>query len=115
MQGWGTHIGRPQDQIKNPTSKDQWIRYWCEQQSMQVPSKSGRLVTIDIYYASSGAAECVGGRVFDSLVSMQDKAFFVLFVQSKTEIVAPSFRPILCIPKHIEAAWWVLPQTEVES
>lgn len=112
LQGWGGHIGRPQDPTETPTTKEQLIRNWALSHRMQVPAKSGNLVWIDIYYASPGAAEAVGGRPFDSLVSMKDRAFFVQFVPNVNTVVERSFRPILCVPGlSVAHSWWVLPAT----
>lgn len=77
---------------------------------MQVPSRSGKLVWIEIYYASVGAAESLGARSFDSLVSMAGKAFYVVFVDATTADIPPAKLPILVVPNlNIECSWWVLP------
>lgn len=111
LQGWGGHIGASVKPITNPTTKEQWLRFWRERERMEVPSRSGKLVEIEIFYASSGAAESPGGRAFDSLVSMKDKAFYIKICEHKNEFVPPSNRPILCIPadgRSIADAWWIL-------
>lgn len=115
MQGWGTHISTPSKPITTPTTKDQLIRQWRNQGFMDVPGRSGRIVRIDIHYATSEAYEEVGGRKFDSLVSMHDRAFFVIFCADNNEVVQPSTRPILCVPGlSVENSWWILPAAPSE-